>query len=728
MIAKIGKVLFLGTDPNMQNESVSNVEASSNGQEMSSKGTSLFLLSIIIRRCRWCKKLAILIFIVFIASILMTQASVCFGSDIVYLDAGPEESIEYSNLQLACRFYGADLQRIVLSDGISESDWLDSIDVDALSGIVINSSCLPKLDRGRLIGFLLSRNKKVPLLITGLSSQTGKKLLGLWSGGSLAGMSEVSGSNLSDEVLVARLPELCGELAGQKISWSTEFFSTLSALEFQSSEEMKKIITLAGQDNFNAYPIFASENVDGFVTFFMASQNWRNQFHGLSGLQEYKRQMAHEVYGHFVEIAPFFIFIRNCCFEKWRAPYHFANLTIDDPWLIEPYGCLNFQNLNAEMKKANFHTTIAFIPWNFDRSRNDVVELMRSNRQRFSIVIHGNDHDHKEFDFHHGTPSGDSNVSKIHDLKIRTAIARMDAFSSKTGLGYERVMVFPHGMAPLLDIQLLDKYNFLATFNDETTTPSDLKKPEDPLDAIRSVSCKYEGFPIFRRYSPDYVTLEKLKSKIAIDLFLGNPVLLSSHSDMFCDEISAFNKYADFINTIQPKVKWGSLENISRYAYIFRYNEQGIIEVLSFSNMFVLENTKDTTATYLIYKEAPPDRVPSVDNHSCEYNYVNGYFVIKMVIGPHAKSEVKINNKSNIDSTNIDPSITSVSVSLIRYASDVRDMVICRLPYGRAVANLYHHWSILVGSWADSILIALCMFGMMATCIAVHKMVSHKRR
>ena len=53
---------------------------------------------------------------------------------------------------------------------------------------------------------------------------------------------------------------------------------------------------------------------------------------------------------------------------QWHSPGHYANLTIDDPWFAESYGHLTYNGLLGEMEKANFHTTIAFIPWNYDRS------------------------------------------------------------------------------------------------------------------------------------------------------------------------------------------------------------------------------------------------------------------------------------------------------------------------------------------------------------------------
>ena len=76
----------------------------------------------------------------------------------------------------------------------------------------------------------------------------------------------------------------------------------------------------------------------------------------------------------FSNAAPVVTFLRYAAGDRaWHAAGRYANLTIDDPWLIEPYGNLNYRALATEMDKHDFHTTIAFIPWNFDRSRAGVA-------------------------------------------------------------------------------------------------------------------------------------------------------------------------------------------------------------------------------------------------------------------------------------------------------------------------------------------------------------------
>ncbi len=108
---------------------------------------------------------------------------------------------------------------------------------------------------------------------------------------------------------------------------------------------------------------------------------------------------------NFFEIAPLMIFLKYSLKDYvWHCPNYYANFTIDDPWLIEPYGYLDYKALLKEMEKHNFHTTIAFIPWNYDRNKKEVISLFKDNPNRFSICIHGNNHDHNEFGSYSNRP------------------------------------------------------------------------------------------------------------------------------------------------------------------------------------------------------------------------------------------------------------------------------------------------------------------------------------
>ena len=53
----------------------------------------------------------------------------------------------------------------------------------------------------------------------------------------------------------------------------------------------------------------------------------------------------------FTSIAGLVLFLRHAAGERaWHMPAYYANLTVDDPWLTEPYGGLRYRALLREME------------------------------------------------------------------------------------------------------------------------------------------------------------------------------------------------------------------------------------------------------------------------------------------------------------------------------------------------------------------------------------------
>ena len=140
------------------------------------------------------------------------------------------------------------------------------------------------------------------------------------------------------------------------------------------------------------------------------------------------------------------------------------------------------------MEKHNFHTTIAFIPWNYDRSEAHTVALFRSHPERFSICVHGDNHDHKEFDDFGSKPLS------LQIAAIKQSLARMDKFQTLTGIPYDNVFVFPHNIGSESILEQLKTYNFTATVN-SSNVPMDRARPSSPLFALRPVTLSFGDFP-----------------------------------------------------------------------------------------------------------------------------------------------------------------------------------------------------------------------------------------
>jgi hypothetical protein len=105
-----------------------------------------------------------------------------------------------------------------------------------------------------------------------------------------------------------------------------------------------------------------------------------------------------DVREHFLSTVPVVLYIKWAFAETcWSAPETNACLVIDDPVLKSTHGFLNFQELLSLMKRHNFSTNIAFIPWNWRRSTPKVVRLFRENPENYSLSVHGCDHTRAEF-------------------------------------------------------------------------------------------------------------------------------------------------------------------------------------------------------------------------------------------------------------------------------------------------------------------------------------------
>ena len=366
----------------------------------------------------------------------------------------------------------------------------------------------------------------VPLVVLGITSDTDPVALQNWSAGVLKVGKRVTGKL---QYHVASVPDLTRQLADLEFPFPAE-----NAFYLAVSEKDKAQVVMSLDDGNDVFPTFIEVDVRQQRVFLLSRT-----------FPEGDAQLAvdaSDTVGAFARVAPMMMFVRYCAGKQgWHAAHHYANLTIDDPWLREPYGYLDYKALLEEMEKHKFHTTIAFIPWNYDRSEPDVVSLFRSHPDRFSICIHGNNHDHDEFTEPH--------PDKVAD--IQQSLARMEQFQRITNIPYDRLMVFPHNIGSEDLLEELKRYNFLATIN-SSNVPSDRVKPTDVLSALRPVTLAYGDFASVNRYSAD---MGQPNAFIAINDFLENPLFFYSHHGLFASGSSAFDGVADLVNGLEPDTR-----------------------------------------------------------------------------------------------------------------------------------------------------------------------------
>jgi len=605
----------------------------------------------------------------------------CNAADVVYISTSTVESAQKDSVGLACEFYGLNIERLSVEEGSISSQLSATLKKSNSRAIVINSKALSNIDVSEAI-FSLHRNRvdKIPLLlIIGVTSDIDPKLLSNFSKGAVTGCRSNKNIQFNGFYKVSDLKVLAKQLSGLETPLYTQ---KVDYLILDKSRDVQTIVEVGNSNKEAGFPIFVKFMLTGQEVFCQTPIQFPE-----SSAESVLYSNRHR----FLEIAPLMMFLRYAFGERcWNSPGYYANLTIDDPWLTEPYGHLSYRGLLEQMDKANFHTTIAFIPWNYDRSETDVVSLFKEHPDRLSLCVHGNNHDHYEF-YKYETNTADPWPAKplnVQETNIKQAIARLEEFKKLTGLSYDRVMVFPHLIAPAKTLGLLKKYNFLATSN-AGNVPLGSEKPTDPLFYLRPITLDFENFLSFNRHS----VAERSKADIAIDLFLDNPVLLFEHHNFFAGSIDAFNEMAEVVHSLEPSVEWHSLAYIARHLYLQRARYDGNYDVRAFCKSVELENRSKRALTYFVRKEESFSlliRQVTVDGQPYSYEKSNNNIRLTVTIPPGGSRLIDIEYENDLDLTSVDISKNDPRVNRLRKLSDFRDMTLSTNMLGRAFTRVYY--------------------------------------
>ncbi|HLH34450.1 MAG TPA: hypothetical protein VKX41_07235 [Alloacidobacterium sp.] len=582
---------------------------------------------------------------------------------------------------MASQFYGVRLNVVTPTADGRQLDLRRAVEQNTTVGVAIAANALASVDHNEFLQMLGRRpGGKVPLLVFGLTAETAGRLLTKWSGGAVVACRRLEHARRA-RYTISRVEGLTRQLTGLEVPLQANGAFYLVPGENGTTQQIAQI-----RDDQRVFPVCIQVDHHG-QRIFLAG---RVPFSGHAAVAGNSERMVDT----FVSIAPVMMFVRACAGERgWHALHHYANLTIDDAWLREPYGYLNYGTLLAEMKKHNFHSTIAFIPWNYDRSEPEVVSLVRKHPERFSICVHGNNHDHKEFtDFR-------SKSLASQTAALREALARMERFQELTGIPYARAMVFPHSVAPEKTFAALKKYNYLATIN-SSNVPMDVTAPSDALFALRTATLSFAGFLSLRRYSVEGPVPAGL---IAVTAFLDNPLLFYCHQIYFSLGIGAFDPVAEQVNRLQPDTRWRGIEDIVKHSYLVRTRDDGDYDVLTFASSICLENISARDSRFYV-RRAETDRpaAVTVDRHAWPYSLGGGYLETCIPVASGKSRLLSIVYGDPLQPPAADIQRRSLRVFFLRITSDFRDIILARCTPGRRLIHLYQT------SGAPVMLLLLC--------------------
>jgi hypothetical protein len=342
---------------------------------------------------------------------------ICNGQQIGYVDISMEPKDRESAFEIACKFYGLEIERIPKISFENDAHIINLFNKKKFRAITIAASSLLILERTAQSNiFRVLRMQKIPLLIFGIGSNTNPDILSDWSQGSISECQNINRPAIAGYYQNEKMKTVTKQLSGIEFPYISNNVNNVNYL-YCIDNKVKPIIQVSDATSPFHFPIFVKIEVEGQDIFFLTENQLNKTAEPPRGRRSYPKKYSDysiSRYDHTIlQLLPFLIFLRYACNQMcWHSNGHYANLVIDDPWLKELYGVFNFGEILEQMKKCNFHTTIAFIPWNYDRSRPEVVNLFKRDPDRFSICLHGNNHDHKEFSKYE-TEFGDSLESEI---------------------------------------------------------------------------------------------------------------------------------------------------------------------------------------------------------------------------------------------------------------------------------------------------------------------------
>jgi hypothetical protein len=374
--------------------------------------------------------------------------------------------------------------------------------------------------------------------------------------------------------------------------------------------------------------------------------------------EEWSKEVRVEDY--FSRFVPYAIFIKHA-FGKycWHNNKRYANFIIDDPLLKKQYGLLDFNRLIRLIRAKKFKTTLAFIPWNYWRTDNKSADFFRENHNDISLCIHGCDHSGGEF--------GSTDLASLM-RKASWAIARMERHERRTGIGYERIMVFPQGYFSTAALKALKKNKYLAAINSSIFPVNEERlKASDFLDLALNTFC---GFPVFqRRYSNNLTS-------ILLDIFLGKPALIAEHHSYFKNSDRSIGEFIDRLNTTCSEMRWESLSEIAMRSYLTKQVDDAVSCCRIYTDEAIIENDDDSEKTFMIIKREDDEIKSSgvlINGEHSDYCMDNNFIKISHKIAP--RKNIRISIRYEQETGEIPPPRLRSSPSTFarRFLSELRD-------------------------------------------------------
>lgn len=297
------------------------------------------------------------------------------------------------------------------------------------------------------------------------------------------------------------------------------------------------------------------------------------------------------------------------------------------------------------------------------RSSPSVARLFNENRHNYSISVHGCDHTRAEF--------GTSDRAWLH-AKAKRALERMDNHESKTGVRYDRVMVFPQGVFSEAGMSVLKQTDFIATVNNDVVS-ADPHRPSVTIAEVWDTAVmRYSTFPLFtRRYPWEGV------ENFAFDILLGKPAIIVIHHEYCSDGCERLTKFIDSLNGLNSPLTWRSLGEVVTRSCRQREVSPDLMEIEIYGTELRVKNRSAERMRHLIRRrESEPAGIKEIcsETESITWNSTEASIEFSIELDPGESRMIEIRFHDLIRNGRHKDNISyRAKAALRRYLCEIRD-------------------------------------------------------
>jgi hypothetical protein len=247
----------------------------------------------------------------------------------------------------------------------------------------------------------------------------------------------------------------------------------------------------------------------------------------------------------------------------------------------------------------------------------------------------------------------------------------MQSHKEKTGLAYDRVMVFPQGIFSESALEVLQEQNFIAACN--TGVHSSDRQPRE----ITVASCwdiavmDYDGVQLFtRRYPSEAI------ENFAFDILLGKSCLVVIHHDFCRDDYSHLTRFIDQLNALNCQLSWHSLGEVLRRSSRQRSLSPGEVEVEMYGSELRLRNLAPQRQKFIIKRrERDSAAVKEVSASGILlWKHVDGYIHFSLELNPDETALIRITYRETASpAPEGEPMLYKLKTAARRHLCEARD-------------------------------------------------------